>query len=97
MFGPLFYTTLVVAVPLGIFAAFTQLEPLISEWREVSSLAEQLRSTDPRLRERAAQLLRSRGSMIALPLFLDAARAPQGDVRAALADHWSRRGRTLKS
>lgn len=93
MFGPLFYTTLLVAIPLGLYAAFARFEPLVSEWREVQSLVELLRSTDLEVRERSADLLGQRGSAIALPIFLDAAHDPRGDVRAlacqSLVETWS--------
>jgi HEAT repeat protein len=82
MFGPLFYTTLIVAIPAGIVAVFLRAAPLFSEWHDVKALVELLRSTDPALREQSARLLGQHRSAISLPILLDAAHDPSSDVRA---------------
>jgi HEAT repeat protein len=82
MFGPLFYTTLVVAIPLGIMAILTRIEPFLSERHELQALVEGLRSANPSVRDQSARRLEQRGSVISLPLFLEAARGSRAEVRA---------------
>jgi HEAT repeat protein len=81
----LFYSTLVVALLAGIYAAVLNLEGLgraFDERREAASLAEGLRSTDPAAREQAAKRLVGKGSEVSMPIFWEAARDPRGEVRA---------------
>ena len=55
-FGPLFYSTLTLALLVGGYSVISKLAPGITERREVRSLAEQLGSAEPRSREKAAEL-----------------------------------------
>jgi HEAT repeat protein len=93
MFGPFLYTALILAIPLGLIGILARFQPLVSERREIESLAGLLRSRDPALRERSARLLAQHGSTVSLPFLLEAAQDPRGDVRAtayrSLVDSWS--------
>jgi HEAT repeat protein len=89
LFGPLFYSTLVVAVLVGIYAAilnapdvFGHVARIINERREVAALAEGLWGADPAARERAAQGLVAKGPEVSMPILREAARDPRGEVRA---------------
>jgi HEAT repeat protein len=85
LFGPLLYSTLVLALLAAVYAAYLHVEPMlerIADRRQVASLVEMLRAAEPATRESAANLLVMRGPGISLPILRDAARDPRGEVRA---------------
>jgi HEAT repeat protein len=85
LFGPLLYSTLVVAVLAVVYTASWQVAPIfdaINDRRELASQVELLRAADPVAREQAARLLVTRGPAVSLPILRDAARDPRGEVRA---------------
>jgi HEAT repeat protein len=89
LFGPLFYSTLVVAGLVGIYATILygpellgQAERMFNEWREVAALAEALRVEDPVVREHAAKRLMTKGIEVSMPILREAVRDPRGEVRA---------------
>ena len=82
IFGPLFYSSLIVTVLVGGYSVVLRLGSMISEWHEVRSLVQMLRAENPRTREMAATLLERQGAEISTPLLLDAARDMRGEVRA---------------
>lgn len=89
MFGPLFYSTLVVAVLVAIYdvvlngpAWLEGVSREIGERKEVASLAEAVRSADASAREGAARRLITKGRGVYGPILRDATHDPRGDVRA---------------
>jgi HEAT repeat protein len=89
MFGPLFYSTLVVAVLVAIYdvvlnapAWLDGISREIGERREVASLAEAVRSADASVRDGAGRRLITKGRGVYGPILRDAARDPRGEVRA---------------
>jgi HEAT repeat protein len=85
LFGPLLYSTLVLALLAAVYAAYLQVTPvleMIADRRQVASLVEMLRAAEPATRENAANLLVSRGPEVSMPILRDAARDPRGEVRA---------------
>ncbi len=99
LFGPLFYSTLVIALLVGIYAAilnapeiFEHVGRALNERREVQSLAEGLRAEDAAARDRAAQRLMAKGLEVSMPILREAARDPRGEVRAvacrSMAEGW---------
>lgn len=89
LFGPLFYSTLVLALLVVIYAAilhapgwFERLARSSAERQVVASLPAALRASDPLARERAAQLLMARGPDVYRPILREAVRDPRGEVRA---------------
>jgi HEAT repeat protein len=82
VFGPLFYSSLIITVLVGGYSVVLRLGSMLSEWHEVRSLGQMLRAADPRTREMAATLLERQGAEISTPLLLDLARDARGEVRA---------------
>ncbi len=85
LFGPLFDSTLVVALLAAVYALFLQVAPMLEAIRDrrlVASQAAMLRAAEPAVRESAVNLLVARGPEVSLPILRDAARDPRGEVRA---------------
>jgi HEAT repeat protein len=89
LFGPLFYSTLVVAFLVVLYAAILYgpdilgpIERMFNERREVAALTDGLRLADPAARERAARGLVAKGPEVAMPILREAARDPRSEVRA---------------
>lgn len=89
MFGPLFYSTLVVAALVAIYdivlngpAWLEGISREIGERREVASLVEAVRSADASAREGAGRRLITKGRDVYGPILRDAANDPRGEVRA---------------
>jgi HEAT repeat protein len=81
-FGPLFYSTLVVALLATAYSQFVTLWPRIEERHRIESLASALRGAGPRDREAAAAALARRDDGSGLPSLLEAARDARAEVRA---------------
>src|SRR5262249_34481168 len=100
LFGPLTYSTLVLALLVAIYDVVLNAPQWLEgaskalyERRAVQSLADSLRVADPALRERAARQLMARGPDVYKPVLRDAAGDPRGEVRALacrfLVEGWS--------
>ena len=90
VFGPLFYSTLVVAGLVVIYAAVLYgpdllgpVERMFRERRELAELAEALRGEDSTVRERAAHGLITRGVGVSVPILREA-----GATRGARSGRW---------
>jgi HEAT repeat protein len=82
MFGPLFYSTLAVAVlALGV-RVYISVWPAIQERREWQSLVSNLHHPDAKTVEAAAEALARRNFGIAQPYLVELARDPRGEIRA---------------
>jgi hypothetical protein len=82
IFGPLLYSTLIVAAVAVVYTGLMRVLPKLDESRLVRSLVAELRGDNPRGRESAAIALLRRGSDVAVPYLIEAARDPRGEVRA---------------
>ncbi len=87
IFGPLFYSTLILAiVAMAYTGVVTTLEGdswrTFKERQEIKDLVGRLRDKDPVVRESSMRLLVTKGSEVALPYLLEAARDPQSDARS---------------
>jgi hypothetical protein len=82
MFGPLFYTTVVVAILLTVLVGVETGFPTVNEWLKERSLNRSLQANDFREREEAAASLVQLGSNSAVTQLVEAARDPRADVRA---------------
>ncbi len=83
VFGPLFYSTLVLAVLVTTFTGIVTYREDLHGWRKMRALTAALRSADPAESAWAVAGLPSMGPEIALPYLLEAARDPRGEVRVA--------------
>jgi HEAT repeat protein len=82
IFGPLFYSTLIVAVVVGGYSVVTRLGLWINDWYEVRVLAQTLRGGNPESRETAKLLLAARGPKVFVPILLDTVHDTSAPVRA---------------
>ena len=100
LFGPLFYSTLVLTLLVAIYDVvlnapqwFESASKALGERRAVRSLADSLRAADPASRESAARRLMAMGPDLYKPIMRDAAGDPRGEVRALayrlLVEGWS--------
>jgi HEAT repeat protein len=87
VFGPLFYSTLVVALLATAYTQFVTLWPRIEERLRIESLSSALRGADPSAREPAAAALARWDDSSGLPSLREAARDARAEVRA-LACRW---------
>jgi HEAT repeat protein len=83
VFGPLFYSTLVVALLALAFTAFLRALPALEERHELRAAVDQLRNPDAGIRESAAVRLARRGDEAGLARLIEAARDPSAEVRAS--------------
>ena len=81
MFGPLFYTTVTVAVLLTACVQLESCGPMIAAWLQERSLMRTLQSTDSRQREAALMALMSSGSTKIVPYLVQAAHDSRGERR----------------
>ena len=95
MFGPLFYTTVVVAVLLTALTEVYTGFPAVSEWLRERSLIRSLRADDSGEREAAWTTLVKIGSDSAVPQLIAAARDPRADLRALACRYLIRAGTEL--
>ena len=82
MFGPLFSTTVVVALLLTASAEVYTGLPTMTDWLLKRSLIRSLQADDTREREAAAASLVKLDSGLAVPHLVEAARNPRADCRA---------------
>ncbi|HZW32657.1 MAG TPA: HEAT repeat domain-containing protein [Isosphaeraceae bacterium] len=82
VFGPLFSSTLVVALIATVSTGIATVWPRIQEWSATRSLAAALRGDDARGREAAAAALAQKGDGSGLPYLREAARDARAEVRA---------------
>jgi HEAT repeat protein len=82
MFGPLFYSTVVVAVLVTAFVGVDTSLPTVTEWLRERSLIRSLRADDLQEREAAAATLVTLGSASAVSELIEAAHDPRADIRA---------------
>src|SRR5262249_56738994 len=82
VFGPLFYSTLVVALLATAYTEFVTLWPRIEERHRIVSLVSALRGAEPRARESAAAALVQIDDGAGLPSLLEAVRDARAEVRA---------------
>ena len=82
IFGPLFYSTLILAVLVGGYSVVSRLGLLINDWYEVRVQVEMLRGAHSSSRETAVVLLASRGPEVLVPILLEAVHDTRADVRA---------------
>ena len=94
MFGPLFYTTVVISVLITIFAEFTIHESAITAYLTERSLRQQeqaliaeLQSDIPKVRQMAARRPRADRSKAVVPYLLEAARDPHSELRILAFRH----------
>jgi HEAT repeat protein len=95
MFGPLFYTTVVVAVLLTALVGVYVRLPTVAEGLRERSLIRSLRADDSREREAAAASLVELGSGSAVPHLVEAARDPRADLRVLACRYLIRAGTEL--
>jgi HEAT repeat protein len=95
MFGPLFYTTVVVAILLTALTEVYTGFPMVTEWLRERSLIRSLRADDSGEREAAATTLVKLGSGSAVPQLIAAARDPRADLRAMACRYLIRAGAEL--
>jgi HEAT repeat protein len=95
MFGPLFYTTVVVAILLTALTEVYTGFPMVTEWLRERSLIRSLRADDSGEREAAATTLVKLGSGSAVPQLIAAARDPRADLRAIACRYLIRAGAEL--
>jgi HEAT repeat protein len=95
MFGPLFYTTVVVAVLLTALTEVYTGFPAITEWLTERSLIRALRADDTGEREAAATTLVKQGSGSVVPQLIEAARDQRADLRAMACRYLIRTGTEL--
>ncbi len=83
LFGPLFYSTSVLAVLVLLFAAMVSVLSWVNERRELQNLVQSLRSSDPNARATAASSLAMRGDQNgSSPYLIEATRDARPEVRA---------------
>ena len=82
VFGPLFYSTVVVALIATAYTEFVTIWPRIEERRRIQSLVSALRGAEPIEWEPAAAALAQRDDGSGLPYLLEAARDARAEVRA---------------
>jgi HEAT repeat protein len=82
MFGPLFYSTLALALVATGAMQLESLRSKLAERQELERLVAALRETHPAGREAAAAELARRGDEVGVSRLLEATRDPRGEVRA---------------
>ena len=83
LFGPLFYSTLVLAVLVTLYTAMVSVLPWLEERRDLQRLVDSLRSADANTRATAASSLAMRGDQRgSSPYLMDATRDSRPEVRA---------------
>jgi HEAT repeat protein len=94
MFGPLFYSTLVIAVLVTVYVEFEIYQPNIqgylqerAAWQQEQALLVELESEDSMTRERALAALMRAHSEAVVPYLVKAARDPRREVRALASRH----------
>jgi len=92
LFGPLFYSTVIAAVLLTVWAAIDAGGPAVDAWLTERSLIRSLRADDARVRAEAASTLMTLGFDSAVPHLIEAARDPRADVRAMACQYLIRAG-----
>jgi HEAT repeat protein len=103
VFGPLFYSTLVVAFLVTSYVELELNESTIrgylrerSEWQQEQALLAELKSEDSIVRERALAALLKGHSSAVVPYLVEAARDPRREVRALASRHLTEAGADLE-
>jgi HEAT repeat protein len=82
MFGPMFYTTVVVALLLTAYVEVVTSLPTVTDWLWKRSLIRSLQADDARERDAAVASLVKLDAGLAVPHLVEAARNPRADGRA---------------